>query len=215
MPADHPDALPDVLAGPLLRRLEPRRLVLWLVASRPLALRLCLQPEGAGEQVHALDAHCRQLPLGRHAVLHLIDLPLAQPLPQDLSIAYDLQILDGAAARGMADWAPQLLYPGRARADFVLKSRLDQLLHGSCRKPHHPAPDGLLCADRLLAAKSDAHQRPALLLMNGDQVYVDDVAGPTLCALHQLIERLGLFDENLEGAVVADSQALYATPLGY
>ncbi|MGQ7960398.1 alkaline phosphatase family protein [Pseudomonas sp. SP16.1] len=214
MPSDRP-TLPDVLAGPLLRRLEPGRLVLWLVASRPLALRLCLQPEGQAERLHALAAHCRQLPLGRHAVLHLIDLALTQPLPQDVRIAYDLQILDGDAARGMADWAPQLLYPGRSRADFVLKARIDQLLHGSCRKPHHAATDGLLCADRLLAAQPEAAQRPALLLMNGDQVYVDDVAGPTLCAIHQLIERLGLCDESLEGALVADSQALYAAPAGY
>ncbi|SFQ01522.1 alkaline phosphatase D family protein [Pseudomonas borbori] len=203
--------LPDVLAGPLLRRLEPGRVVLWLVASRPLALQLCLN-----EQCHPLAEHCRQLPLGRHAVLHLIDLPLAERLPQDARIAYDLQILDpGQAPRGLADWAPHLLHEGETRADFVLKSRIDQLLHGSCRKPHHSAADGLLCADRLLAAERGAAQRPALLLLNGDQVYADDVSGPLLCAIHQLIERLGLFDEALEGAVVTDSQALYAHPAGY
>ena len=32
MPDNAPAPLPDVLAGPLLRRLEPGRLVLWLVA---------------------------------------------------------------------------------------------------------------------------------------------------------------------------------------
>lgn len=36
-------SLPAVLAGPLLRRLEPGRLVLWLVGSRALALTLRLQ----------------------------------------------------------------------------------------------------------------------------------------------------------------------------
>ncbi|RMH83354.1 alkaline phosphatase family protein [Pseudomonas sp. AOB-7] len=215
MPSTAASTLPEILAGPLLRRLEPGRLVLWLVASRPLRLQLCLQPEGEAEQRHALDEHCRQLPLGRHAVLHLIDLALTQPLPQDVRIAYDLQILGDPAPRGLADWAPHLLYDGRSRADFVLKARIDQLLHGSCRKPHHSAADGLLCADRLLAAQPEAAQRPALLLMSGDQVYVDDVAGPMLCAIHQLIARLGLFDERLEGAVVTGSQALYADPVGY
>ena len=39
-------ALPPVLAGPLLRRLEPMRLVLWLVGSRALALTLRLQGVG-------------------------------------------------------------------------------------------------------------------------------------------------------------------------
>src|SRR5690606_21024638 len=46
-------------------------------------------------------------------------------------------------------------------------------------------------------------------------VYVDDVAGPTLRAIHTLIERLGLFDEALEGAEIADSRTLYADPRGY
>lgn len=215
MPDNAPAPLPDVLAGPLLRRLEPGRLVLWLVASRELSLQLWLQPEGQAQQTHALDEHCQQLPLGRHAVLHLIDLPLEQALPQDQRIAYDLQIIDSASAKGMRDWAPHLLYDGAEHADFVLRARVDHLLHGSCRKPHHAADDGLLCADRLLAEPHDARQRPALLLMSGDQVYVDDVAGPLLCAIHQLIARLGLFDEFLQGAVVEDSQALYANPVGY
>ncbi len=215
MPDNTHTPLPDVLAGPLLRRLEPGRLVLWLVASRELNLQLWLQPEGEAQQTHALDEHCQPLPLGRHAVLHLIDLPLTQALPQDTRIAYDLQIIDSTGARGMHDWAPHLLYGAAERADFVLRSRVDQLLHGSCRKPHHAADDGLLCADRLLAEPHDATQRPALLLMSGDQVYVDDVAGPLLCAIHQLIARLGLFDEFLEGALVEDSQALYANPVGY
>ena len=215
MPDNAPAPLPAVLAGPLLRRLEPGRLVLWLVASRELSLQLWLQPEGQAQQTHALDEQCQQLPLGRHAVLHLIDLPLAEALPQDTRIAYDLQIIDSAGAKGMRDWAPHLLYDGAEHADFVLRARVDHLLHGSCRKPHHAATDGLLCADRLLAEPHDARQRPALLLMSGDQVYVDDVAGPLLCAIHQLIARLGLFDEFLQGAVVEDSQALYANPVGY
>lgn len=215
MPDNAHVPLPAVLAGPLLRRLEPGRLVLWLVASGELNLRLWLQPEGQAPQTHALHAHCQQLPLGRHAVLHLIDLPLEQALPQDTRIAYDLQIIDSAGAKGMRDWAPHLLYDGAEHADFVLRAQVDQLLHGSCRKPHHAATDGLLCADRLLAERHDARQRPALLLMSGDQVYVDDVAGPMLCAIHQLIARLGLFDEFLQGAVVEDSQALYANPVGY
>ena len=50
--------------------------------------------------------------------------------------------------------------------------------------------------------------------MTGDQVYAD-VAGPMLRAIHSLIARLGLFDEQLEGAVVTDSQALYQHPASY
>src|SRR5690606_17339907 len=120
---------------------------------------------------------------------------------------------DGDGGPWIRDWAPHLCRPGAARPDFVLKPRLDRLLHGSCRRPHDASTDGLLRVDEeLLARADDPAARPALLMMSGDQVYVDDVAGPTLRAIHTLIERLGLFDEALEGAEIADSRTLYADP---
>ncbi|PKH77324.1 hypothetical protein CXF97_25455 [Pseudomonas sp. Choline-02u-1] len=202
-------SLPPVLAGPLLRRLEPTRVVLWLVATRELSLTLRLQ--GVGDI--PLDAQkCTVIAVGRHAFVHLIDVQLESALPCDTRIDYDLLIDDTI---GMAEWSPHLLYPGGACANLVVRSRIDQLLHGSCRKPHHPATDGLLCVDQLLADETDAQQRPALLMMSGDQVYADDVAGPMLRAIHALIERLGLFDEHLDGAVVSDSAKLYEHPASY
>ncbi|MBJ2271314.1 alkaline phosphatase family protein [Pseudomonas sp. MF6772] len=211
-----PDTLPAVLAGPLLRRLEPGRLVLWLVGSRALALTLRLQfCQDEGEQSLDIDldaTRCQVIAVGRAAFIHLIDVSLATPLPQDVPIRYDLLIEGGA---GIAQWAPHLLYPGAQAPDFILHSRIRQLLHGSCRKPHHYADEGLLCADRLLAADRSLAQRPALLMMSGDQVYADDVAGPMLRAIHGLIARLGLFDEHLDGAVVDDSAKLYDHPASY
>ncbi len=207
LPDDHP-ALPPVLAGPLLRRLEPTRLVLWLVGSRALALTLRLQ--GVGNI--RLDAgQCTVIAAGAHAFVHLIDVQLDSALPCDELIEYDV-LIEGA---GIADWAPHLLYGAARCPNFVLRARVDQLLHGSCRKPHHPAADGLLCVDRLLAQEHAAKDRPALLMMTGDQVYADDVAGPMLRAIHALIERLGLFGEHLEGAVVSDSARLYEHPASY
>ena len=129
----------------------------------------------------------------------------------DVAIDYDL-LVDGI---GIAQWAPHLLYGAAQCPNFVLRSNIDQLLHGSCRKPHFPARDGLLCVDQLLADNPAPEQRPALLMMSGDQVYADDVAGPTLRAIHALIKRLGLFDEHLEGAVVSDSAKLYEHPASY
>ncbi|CAH0314274.1 hypothetical protein SRABI130_05225 [Pseudomonas sp. Bi130] len=210
--ADAHQSLPPVLVGPLLRRLEPARLVLWLVGSRSLALTLRLQ----GIDIRLNADQCTIIPVGTHAFVHLIDVPLNTALPCDTLIEYDLLIAEAdGAPSGIAEWAPHLLY-GEARCpNFVLRSQIDQLLHGSCRKPHHPAADGLLCVDRLLASEPDASKRPALLMMSGDQVYADDVAGPMLRAIHALIERLGLFDEHLDGAVVSDSAKLYEHPASY
>ncbi len=142
------------------------------------------------------------IPVGRHAFVHLIDVVLDSALPCDTRIDYDL-LIDGHSP--IAEWAPHLLYGNAGCPNLVVRSRIDQLLHGSCRKPHHPAADGLLCVDQLLSGETDPQQRPALLMMSGDQIYADDVSGPMLRAIHCLIERLGLFDEHLEGAVVSDS----------
>ncbi|KRP65186.1 alkaline phosphatase D family protein [Pseudomonas orientalis] len=207
-----PDTLPAVIAGPLLRRLEPRRLVMWLVGSRALALTLKLHvPQGETLEI-VLDEHqCQVVAVGRHAFIHLIDVALDHELPQDVAIGYDLLI----DTQGIAQWAAHLLYPEAGTANFVLHSRLHQLVHGSCRKPHHRADEGLLCVDRLLATAPPPTDRPALLMMSGDQIYADDVAGPMLRAIHALIARLELFDEYLEGAVVDDSANLYEHRASY
>ncbi len=213
-----PEQLPAVLAGPLLRRTEPGLLTFWLVGSRPLELSLILEsPAGGLQKSVSLDElSCQRLPIGKHAVLHLIEFVPDAPLPTDCLIEYDLRIHDGAGEQGIADWAPHLLYDGVMRPSFVIKSRLDRVLHGSCRKPHHAAADGLLCVDELLSDALDKPaERPAMLLMTGDQVYADDVAGPMLVAIHALVRRLGLYGEQLEGAVVNNSDELMAHPASY
>lgn len=220
LPNDTPpdEALPLVLAGPLLRRAEPGRLVFWLATSCPTTIELILASEGEAERrVRLAEGTHSAIRIGTHAWLHLLDVALDPPLPCARLVDYDLRLAaDGREPAGIAEWAPHLLYPGRQRASLVLKPRLDQLLHGSCRKPHHPAADGLLQVDRLLEENLlQAESRPALLMMSGDQVYADDVAGPMLVAIHGLIHRLGLYGEHLEGALVNDSEALYAHPATY
>ena len=210
-------SLPLVLAGPVLRRLETARLVIWLVASEALALRLALQPEGeAARSVELTGETCRQLRIGNSAWLHLIDLPLEASLPVDRLIEYDLLIHHEGSEQGIPSWAPPLIHEDASRPAFVIRSRYDDLLHGSCRKPHHASADGLVTVDTVVAkARQTPEQWPAALLMTGDQVYADDVAGPTLVAIHALIRRLGLYGECLEGATVASSEELMSHPATY
>ncbi|MGM0982174.1 MAG: alkaline phosphatase family protein [Pseudomonadota bacterium] len=213
--------LPEVLAGPILRRLSAERLVIWLVGSRPLELSLMLHPTGQPPRRLTLKApRLQRLPLGQHAWLHLIDVALGKPLPCGVRIDYDLKITPEGSGSGsggsIADWAPHLLHEGATYPGFVLADSHRRLLHGSCRRPHYDGPDGLVRADAWLAERREAPKAwPAWLLMTGDQVYADDVAGPLLVAVHALIRRLDLFDESLEGATVADSQALYKDAATY
>jgi hypothetical protein len=212
MPANDTQVLPVMLVGPLLRRLEPSRLLIWLVASRPLPMVLTLQRPGCDDVIEiATDGpFCQVIPLGAHAFVHLLEVMLKEPLPVDTIIGYDLHWGEEDDRQHLGSAYPHLLHTDRDRPSFMIAGSNRTLLHGSCRKPHFPCADGLVRADGWLAERLDQpEQRPAWLMMSGDQVYVDDVAGPMLHAIHQLIERLGLFDEKLEGATAADSQALY------
>lgn len=208
--------MPDVLVGPLLRRISPRRWVMWLVTCRPLDLILTLAPRGGKSRRISLTDQPR-LAIGRHAFLYLVDVALDEPLPRDTLIDYDVGICHGDGSQsGIAQWAPWLCHAGAAMPSVVIASSHRRLMHGSCRKPHHPVADGLVRGDDWLADDvDDPARRPAWLLMTGDQIYADDVAGPMLCHIHALIARLGLWDETLSGATLPDSPALYAADSTY
>ncbi len=212
---DH-DMNSTILAGPILRRASNERLVFWLASRTPVQFRLQLPDRAPLELIG--DRQQQQLQVGERCFIQLLDITLETPLPTDTLIAYDLQWRESAQDEwhGMADWGPGLCYPGESLPRLVIRSRLDEILHGSCRKPHHAAPDGLVAADSWLQqCHAQPLSRPAVLMLSGDQIYADDVAGPMLTAIHQLIEELGLYPETLKGALVADSAELFASPLNY
>ncbi len=229
---------PLVLAGPMLRRLTPRRLTLWLAVSAPVRARLELSCDGVCAQQYALEpatAECRLLNAGCRLHYLLIDLPLNAPLPTDRWIGYQIALQPVATPdarwRDCTDWAPDLCYAGKSSPGFVLPARVASVLHGSCRKPHYPGGDGLVQADRLLARCVASEQVampqapsetlpawPSALVLSGDQIYADDVAGPMLRAIHDLVAQLGLPVELLPGANetgLSDAEALYRHPAGY
>ena len=249
--------LPLVLAGPLLRRIEERRLVLWLATSQVARLRLKLRSGEDWIATHELEPGtpaCRHLAAGRYLHYLLVDVHLKASLPVGRWIDYRLLLapLATCGEQGATDgwysgdwqdgfrWAPELCYPGRTSPGFVFLPQVATLLHGSCRKPHYPSGDGLAAADRLLAdliaaggidgttmggnpgtrgqAAEATPSWPSALLLTGDQIYADDVGGPLLRAIHQLIPRLGLPNEMLAGGELqglADAAALYRHPAGY
>ena len=219
-----PSVTSEILAGPLLRRVERSRITLWFASRSAVKTRLLLHlPTDGSDTAHdvlslSTHEHTTAIQVGRSCFIQLINLPLAHPLPVDQHIAYDLQwsAPNTDQWHGVAQWGTHLCQPGQLLPRFVVRSRLESLLHGSCRKPHHPSEDGLVAADDWLLQHNDQPgEWPAALMMTGDQVYVDDVAGPMLTAIHQLIEELGLYHEELEGALVKNSQELLKSDYNY
>lgn len=171
-----------------MRRVTEEQLVLWLVTSRPLEISLRLYK-------HRED-HCfftgsvknfasEPVRIGQQAYIYLISYVPKTPFPTDELLEYDLIIHTQQEDKALQDCIPNLMYEGQKRPVFICKPQLNYVLYGSCRKPHYSSKDALLRIDRELEETLEsAEQRPALLIMAGDQIYADDVAGPMLVAIH-------------------------------
>ncbi|RTZ16599.1 alkaline phosphatase family protein [Vibrio aquaticus] len=198
--------LPFLIAGPILRKATPEELVFWLVTSQPLQGRfeLSLEPQQGLIFEQDLD-QCTQLQLGQRCYLTLAN--FKGSFPADVALSYEFLTSEGR----LTQLYPELLYGDEQALTIKISTKADYILHGSCRNPHHPSPDALVSADNKVASQA-IEDRPDMLMMSGDQIYADHVAGPTLDAIIQTIELLGLPDETFVDSPIGSGSELYAHP---
>lgn len=202
----------EVLSGPILRKVTPNSVAIWLATNSKvdLSLNLLIHDQSITEFADSLAHSTQQLKAGEGLYFYLIEIRLEQTFPAQTPIYYNLK-LNGLE---YTSWAKNLAYPGHDYPFFVIQSKIKSLLHGSCRKPHYPSSDGLVTADEYLR-KTPIHNWPSLLMMSGDQVYADDVAGPMLFAIHQFIPHLGMPDEALDCVSVVKAHQLHSVSPHY
>lgn len=208
-----------LLAGPLLRHVAMDEFTLWFVTTRKPCGRLTIGEDDCLFADVALDKTCLEsVQVGGNCFINLLHLStnagtLLQPLPTDKTVSYDLHLDVAGVSQPLLQLAPQLAYANQQSVSFRVPARLRRVLHGSCRKPHYPQPDALVDVDRLVdEGVQTGSNQPDVLLFTGDQVYVDDVAGAMLSAIHQLIDQLQLFDETWQSAPVNNLHELRNAP---
>lgn len=211
--------LPAILAGPILRHVSRHQVVIWLVSSQAYPLQVqCYQADQLLAAASFQADHARSVVLGRAAFLHILTLTIPEGLPEDEWLSYDIGLEQNGTLQWLASTAPQLLYLGETRPRFAYKPNITQVLHGSCRKPHHRGGDALLVVDQQLANARTLEtpcEQPSLLLLTGDQVYNDDVAGPMLHAIHTIIAAVGLYEESLDHTELKHSHTLHGNRQHY
>lgn len=216
-------ALPLILAGPILRRVEPQTVTVWLALKEARTVTLRIYAKNDEGTVTQQFEGCRETVRVGEA-LHIVAVTASTANPDSLLewgnlYYYDLFFQQHATRPeyqetmvhletpgilnndpSQADELQRLVYPGHPLPGFVLPptevNRL-RIMHGSCRKAHGDGKEMLSTLDSLLEASArDVTLRPQQLYLTGDQIYADDVAAPLLFTL---IDASGiLFGDNDE-----------------
>lgn len=213
--------LPLILAGPILRHTSSRQVNFWLASSEKVQI---TAEFSLGEKLHSshllTDENHQQVQVGQRAYIHLVTVNFAEheSLPINSQIDYNLLFTRANPENGdkkslwLTELIPDICYQLFDKPNFAIRPKIGEMLHGSCRKPHFDSEDALCQIDNLFAEPNTrAEDRPSLLMMSGDQVYLDDVAGPTLSAILQVISLLGLFQESWRLDHTLDSTTIIAT----
>jgi len=198
----------------MVRRANAKQVCFWLITNK--AYKFSIRLFSQQHQITWFDAQLDeqqlyQIQIGTHAFVNLLTLEPSIEIVCGSWVSYDIILLDIDGSKNhLCELLPSLLYSGQSYPSFVVRRQIGQVLHGSCRKPHHDSDDGLVVVDRQIElGLAGQTEPPDLLMMSGDQVYTDDVAGPTLVAIKQTIDILGLFHEQLEGSTISNSQEIF------
>ncbi|MGW1786416.1 DUF7800 domain-containing protein [Streptomyces sp. NPDC002143] len=194
------DHLPTLLAGPILRRVEPTSVSVWVATSVASMVEVGVW-EGAtattagffgnGTAAHRGSAPTIRLGPKLHLALVTLDLT-ATPLVPGVNYAYNVAFDGVEDLSTLTLLEDSLIEPTHLALGYVpgrlpgfalppLEIENLHLAHGSCRKPHGFGADGLAALDLLIArTHENALGRPHQLFLTGDQIYADDVAAGLL-----------------------------------
>lgn len=196
--------LPLLLSGPILRRSDPKGIIIWLATSRPFTVegqlfqltKLNLKQETV-DQGEAIDQEAysytllnvqsskRSCRLGDSLYIYLIEIkPRHSRLPVNHLLGYNLTFKTETDHFDLGDLgllSPEskdsIVYEPFKLPTFILKEQQTNVLYGSCRKFHGKGQDLLPEADTHLNKNAESlTERPNALFLIGDQIYADDVA---------------------------------------
>jgi len=192
-------SLPAIVAGPMLRHCQHDQVHFWLVTTKPYNFTIELYHFDSQSLFYQADIPADdivQTQVGEQAFINNLCLRLPSSLTENELYGYQVKLTLDDEDLLLTEQIPGICYEQESWPTFAYKPDINQLMHGSCRKPHFDGDDALAQIDTVLSKQSfTAEKRPSLLMMSGDQIYADDVAGPMLNAIHQVIALLGLFDE--------------------
>ncbi|MBK9031043.1 MAG: hypothetical protein IPL61_06865 [Myxococcales bacterium] len=199
------ETLPLLLAGPILRRVEPDVVAVWVATREPADVELAIYAGLVASTTNralfdgatplATPVTVPTLRVGAKLHVACVMATNVALLPEQLysyNIAFtaadgrhDLNSL-GLLAHSAAGERPHLPlgYDDAMLPSFALPPNTIEHLtiaHGSCRRAGAKGPDALAFLDDLIfTRRNEPLARPHQLFLTGDQIYADDVPKPLL-----------------------------------
>lgn len=205
---------PLIIAGPILRRVDPGLVSVWVALSEPKIVGVRIWPglvdTGPGtnmysgpEPLESAVAFTERFAEKLHIALVVVEVPPATPLLPGRIYSYQVTIGTDADLKSLGllqdklvDSSPHLAlgYEPNFLPSFAMppEELTDlRLVHASCRKPHGPGRDGLASLDHIIKqSRTNGIERPHQCFLTGDQIYADDVAMALLPSLFEIGSQL-------------------------
>ena len=191
--------LPLILAGPIVRRATADKVWFWFACSKNVKgcrPRIILyntigqsSTPGAAPTFREINidvslSDFNVVRLGENIWIVLLSAaPKLGKFLTDFALGYDLDI--ATEEQGKLRWTKlsalglEINYHPFPLPTCVIGELNRKLVHGSCRRPGAQGDDAFLIYDKLLSKNAlDPFQRPASLILTGDQIYADDLSAP-------------------------------------
>lgn len=224
---DRINNLPLVLAGPIVRRVQPESVTVWVALRHSRRIRIEIYDGDPPGGAKVADGEANTVAVGVNLHIACVTAkPKAGPLAAGATFQYDLffdhlltpdeipsglslfgpQIVSASkvAAQADAEAHTKITYAkdgGPKRPTFTLPpAKLDELriLHGSCRKVAGLHTDALEAADQILRdAFRGNDRRPQMLFLTGDNIYNDGCERDAFHVVHDAALTLLGWDEDI------------------
>ena len=220
-------ALPLILAGPILRRVDPTSVSVWIALSRSARVEVSIFKGRVSDLTssrlfsipapppHAADAQTLRVGAQLHVTVVTVTTSGSLDAGQVYSYLVKIDANDDLKSEGFLDFGTDAFRPnlplGYAPGflpSFVAPPDNPEdlvILHASCRKMHGADVDAMTFADGIVSGHPLPPLRPHQLVLTGDQIYADEVPAVLLWKLTQLGNELLGVDEsiNINGTVTS------------
>jgi hypothetical protein len=205
--------LPQILAGPILRRCTEAMVTVWLATSVDLkdGLELVLYDASNVKAPKSIDVTSdhQVVKAGANLFLHLV---VARPkaasgakaplFPRGKLLGYEVNALNNAIPESSplhrVSLTTALDYGTYPWPTFFLQADRTPLrvLHGSCRRAYATGRDAMAASDTVIKdTLADVSKRPTLMILTGDQIYADDILWAMWSLTSKLARKIMGYDE--------------------